>query len=219
VKNAFCRYDLRTTDADGARVFYTRVLGHDRSAIWPLHEQARARGAPAHWLGQIGVDDPERTAAAFVERGAQQIGPTRPLAGGGTSVVVRDPGGAIVGMSTPSNTPVDVVFHALSTNDAARAETNYRELFGWSLGKPVDAFRPFAWSEGEKSVGVIADVGGRTGVHPHWLFFFEVASLDDAIATARSLGGKPLEPAKMPDGRRFCVLDDPQGAAFGLVER
>src|SRR5882672_3356246 len=92
----FCRFDLRTTDADAARVFYARILGHDRAVIWPLHEQALARGARPHWLGQIGVEDAERVAASFVERGATQLGPTRPTPDGGEAVVLRDPGGALV---------------------------------------------------------------------------------------------------------------------------
>lgn len=199
--NRFCRFDLRTTDADQARVFYKQVLGHDRSTIWPLHEQARARGAPPHWLGQIGVDDPEATAAAFVACGATQLGPKVSAEGRGTWITVRDPGGAVVALATRSDAPVDVVFHVLSTNDPEAAAKRYREVVGLDLDDRI----------------MIAGIEGRPGVHPHWLFFFPVGDLDAAIATARSLGAKALEPTTMPDGRRTCVLDDPQGAAFGLV--
>jgi hypothetical protein len=47
----------------------SRVLWR-RDVLVPLHEQAIARGARPHWLGFIEVDDVERGAAAFVERGA-----------------------------------------------------------------------------------------------------------------------------------------------------
>jgi len=77
----FSRYDLRTTDQDAARAFYTDVVGLDFPegkpdqssvlAVWPLHEQARARGAPAHWLGQLGVEDFEATVRRLVELGGQ----------------------------------------------------------------------------------------------------------------------------------------------------
>ena len=71
--HTFARYDLRTTDPDAARRFYAVVLGLDFDApaaadepetlaVWPLHDQARARGAPAHWLGNIGVTDVDATA-------------------------------------------------------------------------------------------------------------------------------------------------------------
>jgi predicted enzyme related to lactoylglutathione lyase len=222
----FCRFDLRTTDADAARKFYASVLGHDRSVIWPLHEQALANGARPHWLGSIGVEDVERVSAAFVERGATRLGPTRPSSDGGQMAVLRDPGGALMAIATPpvANTQIDVVWHALNTNDAARATTSYRELFGWALNDRIElgaqgSFQEFAWEAGGASVGVIGDVAGRPGVHPQWLFFFDVEALEPSIAKVRALGGIALEPIALPNGQIICVCDDPQGAAFALRSR
>jgi predicted enzyme related to lactoylglutathione lyase len=224
----FCRFDLRTTDADAARVFYAKILGHDRAAIWPLHEQALARGAKPHWLGRIGVEDVEQTAAAFVERGATQFGPTGPTSDGGRAAILRDPGGAIVAVGTPPppSSPVsaDVVWHVLNTSDVTRAALNYHDLFGWDVSDRIEhaagaAFRQFAWQAGGERAGAFADIDGRPGVHPHWLFFFEVDSLDRAIKAAREAGGVVLDPIVAPSGERICVCDDPQGAAFALRER
>jgi predicted enzyme related to lactoylglutathione lyase len=224
----FCRFDLRTTDAEAARAFYQSVLGHDRSVIWPLHEQALARGAKPHWLGSIGVDDVERASARFVERGATPLGPARPTADGGMAAVLRDPGGAIVALATPAaaqqRPDVGVVWYALNTNDLAKATANYCELFGWAVTGQLDlgaegVFHQFAWEAGGESVGVLGDIATRPKVHPHWLFFLEVASLDAAMAAARNAGGLLLDPLTLPDGARACVGDDPQGAAFGLYER
>ena len=219
----FCRFDLRTTDAERARAFYARLLGHDRARIWPLHEQAIARGARPHWLGHLEVEDAERTAAAFVERGAVRFGPTMALRDGGQAVVLRDPGGAVVAVSSglAAAPGVDVVLHVLNTSDAARAMVNYRDLFGWAHVDRVDiepglTIERFAWQAGGASVGAIADVAGRPGVHPHWLFFFDVPALDPAMAFIREAGGLVLEPTVLPDGRRACVCDDPQGATFAL---
>jgi len=216
--NELCRFDLRTTDAVAARAFYATLLGHDRSNVWPLHEQALARGARPHWLGRLAVDDVERKAAALVQRGATQFGPMHPTADGGHAVVLRDPGGAIVAVGTPPSaaTPVDVVWHVLNTNDAALACATYRELFGWEIGDRTDLGAPFAWHAGGENVGIIADIAGRPSVHPHWLFFFEVESVDSAIAAVRAGGGTTLQPLALPTGERFCACDDPQGAAFGL---
>src|SRR4051812_46627735 len=94
----FSRFELRTTDVNGARAFYAKVFGHNRATIWPLHEQALALGASPHWLGSIGVDDADRAAEAFVARGAMQLGPPRATPEGGRGVVLRDPGGAVVGV-------------------------------------------------------------------------------------------------------------------------
>ena len=119
----FCRWELRTTDADGARAFYAKIFGHERAVIWPLHEQALARGARPHWLGHIGVPDVERAAAAFIERGAAPLGPARPMNQGGQAAVLRDPGGAVVAVATPlppdEKASVEPVWHVLNTNDAA----------------------------------------------------------------------------------------------------
>jgi hypothetical protein len=222
----FCRFDLRTTDAGGAREFYARVLGHDRSVIWPLHEQARARGAQPHWLGTLGVEDAERVATAFVERGATRLGPTLPTSDGGQSVILRDPGGAVLAVATRprENTESGVVWHVLHTNDAVQATTNYVEQVGWEPTERVDLgapgiFQQFAWHAGGDSVGAIGDIAARPGVHPHWLFFFAVDALDPALLAVRTAGGAPMEPTKLPSGQRVCVCHDPQGAAFALWER
>ena len=224
----FYQVELRTTDADAARTFYNRVLGHDRAMIWPLHEQAIARGAKPHWLGHIRVDNADKFADAFVERGAMRYGPTQQRADGMHIAVLRDPGGAILAVSTPAQKDVaptvDVAWHVLNTNQAAMARTNYQALFGWTMTGTADAgehgqVETFSWHRGEKNIGVIADIEGRAGVHPHWLFFFEVESLARACEIVRELGGKTLDVTTLPNGDQLCVCDDPQGAAFALCER
>src|SRR5258706_1584597 len=100
----FFRFDLRTTDADAARAFYAKILGHDRAVIWPLHEQALARGARPHWLGYLGVADVERATAELVERVAMRLGPTPPTGDGGPAVVPRDPRGAAAALAGPPAT-------------------------------------------------------------------------------------------------------------------
>src|SRR5690242_20651799 len=78
----FTAYELRTTQVDAARRFYAELLGQDDLRIAPLPERARAAGAPAHWLGHIGVDDPEAVEAQLVARGAEKRGPALRMPGG-----------------------------------------------------------------------------------------------------------------------------------------
>jgi len=227
----FDRVELRTTNAEAARAFYGSVLGHDRGVIWPLHEQALARGAKPHWLGHLEVEDLDLAAAQFVARGATPLGPTRPAHHGGRSAVLRDPGGAIVALSTlPSQPPgregrgLGAIWHVLNTNDVTRAAANYCELFGWSLTTELDLdglgrFQQFAWQSGGESVGALGDIADRPGVHPHWLYFFEVEAIERALAATRAAGGVALEPITLPNGARVCVCDDAQGAAFALFQR
>ncbi|APR88132.1 putative hydroxylase [Minicystis rosea] len=219
----FRRFELRTTDVARAAAFYDAVLGHQGDAIVPLPAAAAARGAPAHWLGHIGVADiggAEAVAAKLVAQGATRLGPQS-----GETVLLRDPGGAVVAVTNamePSR--AGVVWHHLNTTDAARTAERHAEIFGWALQSPVDlgpgmgTVRPFSWSAGEASVGSFMDVAGRPEVHPHWLFQFGVPSLDVALSAVRAHGGTTTGPTLLPSGVRVAHCEDPQGAAFGLWE-
>jgi predicted enzyme related to lactoylglutathione lyase len=212
--NRFGRYQLRTKDVGAARAFYAAVLGRTELEIVKLPEAAAARGAPPHGLGLIGVDDVERAASAFVARGAMRLGP-----GGGELAVLRDPGGAVVGIGGVAAALPDVVWHHLSTHDLPRATAAYGELFGWRFGAPVDLGTHGLFHEdGEASVS-ISDVTARPGIHPHWLFHFRVAALEPALEAARAAGAVVLPTVVWPGGERVAVCDDPQGAAFALRER
>jgi predicted enzyme related to lactoylglutathione lyase len=213
----FCRYVLRTTDVDGARAFYGRVLGTGDAALVPLHEEAIARGARPHWLGMIGVADPEAKANAFVERGATTLGPLRRGAEG-EFAVVRDPGGAIVAVTTPAEPRGPrAAWHLLHTTELARAKETYAALFDWRFRVPLTAgdetLHPFSWAD--DAVGAFSDVHGRAERHPHWLYFFAVPSLAAALAEVARSGGKAIVPPAKPG---IAVCDDAQGAAFGLAE-
>lgn len=214
-----------------ARAFYAELFGHDRAAIWLLHEQARARGAVPHWLGHIDVGDAARLAEAtraFVTRGAVQLGPTFTTDDRGQFAVVRDPGGAIVALAAPPHagkTPVlDVPYRVLNTTNVAAARANYGELFGWDIAESATmgaqgAYHDFAYhADASVRVGALADIAGRPGVHAHWLYFFRTNSIDHAVDHIRSAGGTAQELFAGPDGARIAVCEDPQGAAFGIIE-
>ncbi len=219
----FCRFELRTTDVAVARDFYEAVLGRRGDGIVELPAAAVARGARPHWLGHIGASDvggAESATRKFEERGATRLGAPR----AGSPALLRDPGGAVVAITDetgPSHAGVE--WHHLNTVDATRAAANYVELFGWALTDQVQVeslgtAQQFAWSAREPSVGSIGDIAGRPGVHPHWTFFFGVASLDDALGRVRARRGLVLGPVALPSGVRVAVCDDAQGAAFGLME-
>jgi hypothetical protein len=192
-------------------------------AIVPLHEQALARGARPHWLGQVEVDDVEATTSAFVAQGAELLGPIGTFPDGRRFAVFRDPGGAIVGFTSAADhdEPQVVVWHQLDTNDRARAVDAYTTLFGWRLTQRVTHreqgdVQHFAWAGADTDAGWIVDIQGRAGRHPHWLFHMRVVDLDRALATVRAANGVVLGPFTLPSGERIAACDDPQGAAFAL---
>lgn len=231
---AIARYVLRTTDAPAAREFYAALLGHHRTPIVPLHEQALARGARPHWLGMIEVDDVDSSLQAFAERGAEQLGPVGTFPDGRKFAVLRDPGGAIIGLTTPAahDDPDLVMWHQLNSNDPARAVEAYASLFGWRFTHTVThpehgAFQHFSWAPAPGSdpaasrssdldAGAVVDIRGRADRHPHWLFHLRVSDIDRALAKLHELGGKALGPFELPSGERLLACDDPQGAAFAL---
>ncbi len=212
----FSSYVLRTTDPDAAAAFYDVVLGHHGDAVYPLHENALARGARPHWLGCVGTGQHEAYLEGLVAGGGERLGP-RP--GGG--VALRDAGGALLALGLDAEPSVaGDVWHVLRTRDHKLAAETYARLFGWALGERVElgpGYRTFAWRPGAPSVGAVGAL--EDGVHPQWLLFFGVASIEAAVAAARYGGGTALPIHRLPDGRRCAVAEDPQGAAFGLVER
>jgi uncharacterized protein len=221
----FTRFVLRTTDVENATAFYDAVLGGRGDGIVPLHESAIARGARPHWLGHVQVGDlggAEGVAARFVERGATHLGPPPAV---GDFVILRDPGGAIVAVTeSTGESSAGVVWHQLHTHEPHRAAADYSSLFGWSCAEdeldlgPLGRHQRLAFRAGESFFGLISNIEGRPEVHPHWLFFFAVPSLDVAVDRVRTLGGSVIGPIELPNGVRVSACDDAQGAAFGLIE-
>lgn len=231
----FIQLTLRTTDVDAARAFYTELLGDTSPQIVQLHEQAIARGARPHWLGLLGVADVDAAMASFAQRGATALGPKWVNPAGLEAAVMRDPGGAIVGLARwtgraaddASRAPVqivpEVVWYTLNTADVERARANYSELFGWNFEPPTELgslglWHPFSWAGAERPVGSMSDIAERPLVHPHWLFHFAVASVERAVETVQRAGGQVFGPFTLPDGQQLAVCDDPQGAAFALSQ-
>ncbi len=230
----FFRYELRTTDVEGARSFYGALLGAraaDASlGFAALPENARARGAPAHWLGHVAVLDVEAVADRIVAAGGARLGPPTRRPAGLTRAVLRDPFGAVVAVASRGEAVVApaegaVLRHVLNVADPDRAFDLYASTFGW-CGRPAapggDAGgrrRLFAWTQSGPSVGSVADTARRAGVHPHWLFLFGVDDVERAVGTVRALGGTALPTIRTPDTGAVAVCEDPQGAAFGVCAR
>lgn len=232
----FARYVLRTTDAPAARAFYMAALDlalpdgatpDSPLEAWPLHEQARARGAPPHWLGQLAVDNVDTAAARLVALGAARLGATVRGRDGAAFTVLRDPLGAIVGLresAGASRHDGPVRWHQLHTRDLERAWSTYTGLYGWSdaghidVPDPEGGHRLFTWPGAAGAVGSVGNTARWRGVQPHWLFHFPVPDVAGVAAKVRALGGQARDPEALPDGSVLCACDDPQGAAFGLFQ-
>lgn len=225
----FFHFTLRTHDTANARSFYADVLGAGARDVVQLHEQAVARGARPHWLGYLQVEDVDDATAAFLKLGATALGPKWVNREGLEAAVLRDPGGAVVALARrPAAThelggPPDpeIPWCQLNTIDVDRAKEQYRTLFGWSFGDPIDlgehgTFHPFAFERGRLPVGWMTDIFGRTGRHPHWLFHFRVPVLEPAMEAVERGDGRVIATYRLGLDTRIAVCDDPQSAAFAL---
>lgn len=218
-RHPFEAYELRTTDLDAAAEFYREVLGaalrsgtffvdeQPIGALSRLPERAAAAGAPAHWLGHVGADDPAALSERLLAQGFQQ------LPGG----VLRDPFGAVLAIRPHRPRSAGVRWHHLHTRDLGRAWAAYAPL-GWASTNDDGRLLEIAFGDGEPSIGMIAETANLPGVHVHWLFFFGVRDFDRALGRVRANGGISLGAMELPDGTRIAPCDDVQGAAFGLYE-
>jgi predicted enzyme related to lactoylglutathione lyase len=194
-EGVFSWYELRTTDVDAAAAFYadvagwrvapgelegTRELQRDGQAvasIGPLPELARARGAPAHWMGHIHVGDVEEAVRRFVAAGGQPLGPLRELRDARVAAV-RDATGAVLALASGRGARAAagaIAWHELHSPVPERAFATYATLFGWvagaaiDLGPPLGAYQTFAWRAGGTPAGAVASNAHRTEVHAQWV--------------------------------------------------
>ena len=248
----FTWYELRTPDLDAAQAFYEDVMGWSTqrdaaggaflrapggerlASLEVLPERARLAGAPAHWLGHVGVPDVEAWLQRFVSAGGQPRGPVRRSAAGDVASVT-DPQGAVLGLSSRGDGPSPAVsWHELNTTDEAQAAEAYAGLLGFRTTglldpasgaasgseRDVGPYRTFAWDGAERSVGGMLSSARRPEVHTHWLFYFRVDDLHRAIERVRALGGTVCAgPCASPSGELVAYCEDPQGAVFGLSQR
>jgi predicted enzyme related to lactoylglutathione lyase len=154
------------------------------------------------------------------------------IPGVGRFAVVADPQGAVLmlfkdssGEAMPAvvpGTPGHVGWHELYADDWPAALAFYADLFGWSRGTAVDmgpmgTYQLFACGAGGAEVGGMMNrPAGVPG--PCWLYYFNVAAVDAAVARVTGLGGQVLNgPMQVPGGSWIVQCADPQGAAFALV--
>jgi len=242
--NRFAWYEFRSKNIERACAFYTEVIGADIrdergvrtvrlggaliGEITPLPAQAIARGAPAHWLGHLAVQDLDAAAARLAERGAERLGPLRHSGAGDRVLTFRDPFGAAVALSSSSARDVGagIPWHELHTADRDGSASLYTTLFGWQLRDRYETqhvggpYQTFAWDAQSEPQGAVFESLRQQGVHPHWMMYFAVGNLDRAVEHAVAQGGLVCNaPVVMPFGGRCAQLDDAEGAAFGLIQR
>jgi len=107
------------------------------------------------------------------------------------------------------------VWHELMTTDAKAAVGFYSKVAQLTTQPaPFDKTYTTFMASGRPMGGLMVLAGGAP---PNWLSYIGTADVDETTRKAESLGAKVVKaPAPVPDGGRFAILEDPQGAVFAI---
>jgi predicted enzyme related to lactoylglutathione lyase len=131
-RGRFLWTELMTTDVEGAKAFYTQVIGWETQlwgdgqpspemggqpytmwiagdvrvgGVMRLPEEARSMGAPPHWMSNIGTPDVDASVRMVKEMGGQVYVPPMDVPKIGRVAVVADPQGATFALFQPEPGP------------------------------------------------------------------------------------------------------------------
>jgi predicted enzyme related to lactoylglutathione lyase len=236
--------DLASPDVATTVDFYQALFGWDVVDTGPatgnyrmclLHNRevagigpAQAPGASSAWTTYLAVDDVDATCEAITANGGTIIAPAMNVSDQGRMAVAQDPTGAffglwqaetMIGMSIV-NEPGAVAWNEQISSDPERAREFYGAVFGYTFAamQGEAAYWTITPPGAAESVGGVGTwQGALDGVGPHWMTYFLVENVDDAVATAEGAGGTAARPAAGTPFGRMAVIVDPTGAFFTVM--
>jgi hypothetical protein len=232
--------DLGTTDLDAAAAFYGSLFG------WTLERGGEELGGystflkdgkqlagamptmspeqPVAWSVYVSTDDADKSVELVQSAGGTIISPVMDVMDLGRMAVFADSHGAVLGVWQPgTHTGSQLVqeegvpcWIELASRDQDTALPFYETVFGWQ------ARRNPGYTEfqlGEESVAGCMDMPPMVpaAVPSYWMPYFQAKDPAAQAAKAASLGGTVLAPFMEMDNVAFSVVQDPQGATFGLL--
>ena len=154
----FCWVDLATTDAEGAKRFYSGLFGWEGEDVHPaegMNTILRLGGDPLgglferpgleelggpHWVNYVSVESADDLAGRVAGLGGEVAEKPFDILDVGRMAAVMDPTGTGVAIWQPGtyagagrvNEPGFLTWNELATNDTSAALRFYEGLFGWS---------------------------------------------------------------------------------------
>jgi hypothetical protein len=247
----FVWYELMTSDGAAAANFYRDVIGWaiEKSPMpnmdytlfkaggaqvagaFTLSQEQLAQGAPAAWVGYIGVADVDKSAADLKAAGGQVWRGPDEIPGVGRFAMVSDPQGAAFALfnseraddvsPADANKPGHVGWHELHAKDGDTIFDFYGKLFGWQKGEAMDMgpagkYQMFGPGGGTTIGGMMTKPASMPTAA--WGFYFNVPSIAAAVPKITAAGGQIANgPNEVPGGQWVVQGIDPQGARFALV--
>jgi len=243
----FCWVDLGTTDPEAAKAFYSGLFGwsfldlptdsgtiysmaqlegHNVAGLGPLDPGMKEQGVPPFWSSYVKHDDVDGVAAKAAGAGGNVMFPPLDVMDSGRMTMIQDPTGAIFGVWQPGNhtgaqlvnIPNALTWNELQTPSIDMARSFYAAVFDWSYDVDENGYVA-AKVEDRVQAGMMQFNGQMENVPPNWSVYFLVADVEAAAAKASKLDGSLLLPVTQAgEVGKFCVVQDPQGAVFSVIE-
>jgi uncharacterized protein len=204
--------------------------GQGVAGLMPIPEEAAKHGVRPAWMGYIAVDDVDAAAKRIKQEGGKVMREPTEVPGIIRFAVVTDPQGAAFYVAKglrpeawpalPDNTPGTVGWRELNAGEWKSAFAFYEKMFGWTKADAIDmgpmgTYQLFA--TGGAPMGGMMTKPPQVPA-PNWGFYFNVPSIDAAVARITDGGGRILNgPVQVPGGQWVVNAMDPQGAAFSVV--
>ncbi|MDE2383493.1 MAG: VOC family protein [Alphaproteobacteria bacterium] len=245
MQNPFVWHDLMTPDVEAAKKFYSDVVGWTFSLQPPSYHVALAGGLgmggimatppelkdmPPFWAGYIYTPDVDEACDKAVSLGGTVCREPWDIPGTLRMAVLADPTGTTFNIMQPFSTEQRdapkaealgaVGWNELHAGDLGKAWEFYSKMFGWTKGQTMPM--------GEAGDYQLFQIGGRDvgGMMkkmdampmPVWAYYFNVDSIEAAVARLTKAGGKlAMGPMEVPGGMWIVNAIDPQGAYFNLL--
>ncbi|GAA0947927.1 VOC family protein [Actinocorallia libanotica] len=236
-----CWVDLSTPDTQGAAGFYGALFGwragfeaepeahgyglfHLRgkkvAGIGPVfHEDL-----PAGWHSYVAVADLAETLQKASAAGGHVALPQTQITHAGRMAGLRDRENAFLPLWQAEqhhgcelvNEPGAFTWSELTTRDPAAAQDFYAAVFGWAPGGDAYYTR---WLVDDKAVGGMLPmpIDVPAEVPPHWVVYFAVDDVEQAVAKVKELGGGQMSPFIDSPAGRLAVVNDPWHAEFAVI--
>jgi len=232
--------DLGTSDIDAASAFYGGLFGWECerggeefggysifrkdgkqvAGVMPLMSPQQ----PVAWSAYVSTDDADKTTELVQAAGGTVIAPPMDVADIGRMAVYLDSHGAAIGVWQPRlHTGAELVqeegvmnWIELASRDKATATAFYQAVFGWSAADKGDYTE---FQLGGESVAGLLDMPPNVpaGTPNYWMPYFQAEDPETKATQAASLGATVLHPLMEMANVAFSVVQDPQGATFGLL--
>jgi predicted enzyme related to lactoylglutathione lyase len=203
-----------------------QLEGYNVAGLGPLDPAMQEQGIPPFWSSYISHDDVDGVAAKAAEAGGNVMFPPFDVMDAGRMTMIQDPTGAAFGVWQPGNhigaqlvnIPNTLTWNELQTPAVDAARAFYSAVFGWTYEVDENGYVA-VMQDNRVHAGMMQMTEQMAEVPPNWSTYILVEDVEAAAAKVSELGGNVIVPPTVAgEVGKFCVVQDPQGAIFSIIE-